>query len=153
MLFIYFDVSDISLKDSWNIDFRELVFWENYHEACFPTCTIANNHQLLSCNCHISVTKYVTSSTMLLWFIWEYWAKITLYCPFYFKDWFIYFHEKDLHRAVFLLYTLMFCINICPELRLNSMGNVNNPNSIHISPFYPCRILGHKCNQHSKKYV
>lgn len=47
------DVSDVVLKNCWNVDFRKLVFTENYEKTCFPTCSIPDYHQFLPNGCHL----------------------------------------------------------------------------------------------------
>lgn len=50
---IHFNVCHIVLKHSGDVDFRELVFTEDYKKTGLPTSTIPNYHKLLPDGCHL----------------------------------------------------------------------------------------------------
>lgn len=49
---INFNVSNIVLKDSGDVDLRKLVLAEDNKKASLPTSSIPHNHQLLTNGCH-----------------------------------------------------------------------------------------------------
>lgn len=54
LLSIDLNVGHIVFKDSWDVDFWELVFAEDDEETGFTTSTISYDYQLLSNGCHFS---------------------------------------------------------------------------------------------------
>ncbi len=50
---IYFNVSDVVLKHSGDVDLWELVLTEDDEQTGLPTSTISNDHQLLPDGCHL----------------------------------------------------------------------------------------------------
>lgn len=58
---INFNVSDIVLKHSGDVDFWELVLAEDDEQTGFSTCTISNYYQLLPDGCHLQTEYSVIS--------------------------------------------------------------------------------------------
>ena len=54
LLSINFNIRHIVFKDSWNVDFWELILTEDNQEARLTTSTVPNNHQLLTNGSHCS---------------------------------------------------------------------------------------------------